>query len=349
MSKYLSKKYAGLTPYVPGEQPKEKLIKLNTNESPFPPSPLAQRLARQAAGDLRLYSDPECTALKEAAAEYFGVQKENLIFSNGSDEILQFAFAAFCDASTPAKFADVTYGFYPVFAESLGIAYEEIPLKNDFTIDPADYYDAKATIFIANPNAQTGILLPVNEIEKIVARNPENVVVIDEAYVDFGGESAVPLTKKYENLLVVGTFSKSRSLAGARLGYAIGDKSLIADLNMLKYSFNPFNVNAMTAAAGVGALLDDEYFKKNCRTIIDNRAYLTDELKMLGFEVLPSSANFLLCKHPEKSGVELFKGLRSKGVLVRRFDINRINEYLRITIGSYDELKTLVEALRELL
>ena len=252
MSRFFSPKYSSLTPYTPGEQPQErKYLKLNTNESPFPPSPLAQRLARDAAGDCQLYSDPECRALVNTAAESFGVEKENLLFTNGSDEILNFAFMAFCDSEHPAVFPNITYGFYPVFAELNNIPYEEIPLKDDFSIDINDYIGINKTIFIANPNAPTGIALSKADIEKIVASNPDNVVVVDEAYVDFGAESSLSLTKKYDNVLVCQTFSKSRSLAGARLGFGIGSKALINDLNTIKYSTNPYNINRMTMAAGI--------------------------------------------------------------------------------------------------
>ena len=349
MSGFISDKFDGLTPYVPGEQPRVKLIKLNTNESPFPPSPFAQKMAREAAGDIQLYSDTDTKKLRAIAADKFGIGEENIVFSNGSDEILDFAIKAYCDEKTPAVFPDVTYGFYPVFCESNGVPYREIPLKEDMTIAPEAYFDARSTVVIANPNAQTGVALPLADVERIVKENPRNVVIIDEAYVDFGGESAIGLTKKYENLLVVGTFSKSRSLAGARLGFAIGNAELIKDLNKLRYSFNPYNVNKMTEAAGIGALIDETYFKKNCKAIMENRDYLTEELKALGFDVLPSSANFVLCSHKERAGAELHAALREKGILVRRFDMPRIKDHLRITIGSKEELSTLVAALKEIL
>ena len=350
MSRFFSAKYAALTPYVPGEQPKErKFIKLNTNESPFPPSPLAQRLARQAAGDLQLYSDPEVTALVKTAAACYGVEEEELLFTNGSDEILNFAFMAFCDADHPALFPNVTYGFYPVFAKLNGVPYEEKPLRADFTVDVNDYLGAGKTIFIANPNAPTGIALPLAEIEKIVASNPENVVVVDEAYVDFGGESALPLIHKYENLLVCRTFSKSCSLAGGRLGFGAGSKALIADLRTIKYSTNPYNVNRMTMAAGIGALLDVDYFEQNCAAIKENRAVTAEGLAKLGFTVLPSSANFLFAKSDRVGGLALYRALREKGILVRHFETPLLREYNRITIGSAEEMQSFLAAVKEIL
>ena len=259
MSRYLSPTRSALVPYTPGEQPRErKYIKLNTNESPFPPSEKAIAAATEAVLRLNLYSDPTCKALTEAIATLYGVDPTQVICTNGSDEVLDFAFQAFCDADTPAVFPDITYGFYPVFAARNNVPYETIPLKDDFTIDIKNYLGIDKTIFIANPNAPTGIALKVSEIEEIVSSNPDTVVVIDEAYVDFGAESCVKLTGKYDNLLVTQTFSKSRSMAGARLGFGIGNSKLIADLHTIRNSTNPYNVNSMTMAAGVGVLADEE-------------------------------------------------------------------------------------------
>ena len=350
MSKYVCKKIDALEAYVPGEQPQDrKYVKLNTNECPFPPSPYATRLARQAAGDLNLYCDPECGTLAAVAAETFGVTKEQMIFTNGSDEVLNFAFIAFCDEKTPAVFPDVTYGFYPVFAGVNGLPYREIPLREDMTVGVEDYFDAKGTIFLANPNAPTGVALTRAEIEKILIKNPENVVVVDEAYVDFGGESVLPLIEKYDNLLVTRTFSKSRSLAGGRLGIGFACPSLIADLRKVKYSTNPYNVNSMTAAAGVGALLDKEYFERNVAILKDNRAYMTEKLIGLGFNVLPSSANFVFAKNADISGENLYKKLKEKGVLVRYFDKPRLKDFVRITVGTREETDELLTAIGEVL
>ena len=346
MSKFMSKRHDELDAYVPGEQPQDKkYVKLNTNESPFPPSPFAQRLARQAAGTIELYCDPESGALVRIAAEKFGVAEDEIIFTNGSDEVLDFAFAAFCDDKTPAVFPDITYGFYPVFATRNGVPYREIPLKEDLTVNVEDYLGVKGTVFIANPNAPTGIALPATEIEKIVKANPDNVVVVDEAYVDFGGESVLPLIKKYDNLLVTETFSKSRSLAGGRLGMGFANKALIADLKKIKYSFNPYNVNSMTAAAGIGALLDEEYFKANVATIIKTRENTVFALEKLGFTTLPSKANFIFAKHAKMSGKCVYSALKDKGVLVRYFDKDRLRDYVRITIGSAEDMRVLAETL----
>ncbi|MBQ7416063.1 MAG: histidinol-phosphate transaminase [Oscillospiraceae bacterium] len=350
MSRFFSAKYNTLTPYTPGEQPRDQqYIKLNTNESPFPPSPLAQQRAQEEAAMLQLYSDPTCVSLTSAAAKALGVAADEILFSNGSDEVLNFAFMAFCDADTPAIFPDITYGFYKVFAQLNGIPYEQIPLKEDFTIDLRDYAARNATIFIANPNAPTGLYLSLDKIEQIVKNNPCSVVVIDEAYIDFGGESAIPLTKKYDNLLVVQTFSKSRSMAGARLGFAVGCKNLIQDLNTIKYSTNPYNVNRMTMAAGVGALEDVDYFRGNCRAIMDNRSWTTSELAKLGFTTLPSLTNFVFTKNEAISGKEFYLKLKSKGILVRHFDIPRLTDYVRVTIGSAEQMAAFIRTTKEIL
>jgi len=350
MSKYISKRHDKLDAYVPGEQPQDKkYVKLNTNESPFPPSPFAQRLARQAAGSLQLYCDPESGALVKIAAEKYGVSADEIIFTNGSDEVLDFAFAAFCDEDTPAVFPDITYGFYPVFATRNGVPYREIPLKEDLTVDVSDYIGAKGTVFIANPNAPTGIALPAADIEKIVAADPSRVVVVDEAYVDFGGESVLPLIKKYDNLLVTQTFSKSRSLAGGRLGMGFASHALIADLKKIKYSFNPYNVNSMTAAAGIGALLDEEYFQANVASIMKTKEDTVLALGKLGFTSTSSKANFLFVKHAELSGKSVYSALKDKGVLVRYFDKDRLRDYVRITVGSAEEMRALTDALADII
>lgn len=348
MSRYFSKKFKALVPYTPGEQPKEmKYIKLNTNESPFPPSEKAMKKAAEAVKNLQLYCDPECRALVKKASEVFSVDTDEILFTNGSDEILNFAFSAFCDETHPAVFPDITYGFYPVFAEINRVPYEEIPLKDDFTISVDDYIGINKTIFIANPNAPTGIALSLNDIEKIVSSNPDSVVVIDEAYVDFGTESAVSLIHKYSNLLVTQTFSKSRSLAGGRLGFGIACKELIADLNTIKYSTNPYNINSLTQAVGAGVLEDEEYTKSNCNTIIENREYLTKKLEAMGFFVLPSKANFVFARHDKTDGRALYEALKSKGVLVRHFDSERLRDYNRITVGTKEQIDILTQKIAE--
>ncbi len=350
MSIYLSEKHKNLAPYTPGEQHRDmKYVKLNTNESPFPPSEKAQLCAAEAAKKLNLYSDPESKALTEMMAKTLGVEYENVLMTNGSDEILNFAFMAFCDKNNGAVFADITYGFYPVFAEINGVPYKKIPLNNEFKINISDYFSSGKTVFIANPNAPTGIALTLDEIEQIVVNNPNNVVVIDEAYVDFGGESAVPLTKKYKNLLVTQTFSKSRSMAGARLGMGIASAELIADLKMMKYSTNPYNVNSMTAALGIGVLSDPEYTEKNCKTVMENREYTAKKLTELGFECLPSVTNFIFARSDKLSGEKLYLELKKRGVLVRHFTSERISEFNRITVGTKEQMDVLISAVKEIL
>ena len=350
MSEFFSKKYDGLAPYVAGEQPQDKqYIKLNTNESPFPPSPYSTRLARESAGDMFLYPDPEYDTLVKIAAQKFGVKNGEILFTNGSDEALDFAFLAYCDEKTPAVFADITYGFYPVFAKINRVPFREIPLKDDYTIDIKDYFNAGGTVFIANPNAPTGIALKRSEIEEIVINNPKNIVVIDEAYVDFGGESAVGLIKKYKNLIVTQTFSKSRSLAGARLGMAFGSEELISDLKTVKFSRNPYNVSRMTAAAGIGALVDEEYFKDNCEKIAKTRENFTAGLIKRGFSVLPSKTNFVFAKCPNLSGERVYSELKKRGVLVRYFNKPRLKEFVRITIGSDEQMEKTLETISEML
>ncbi|MBQ9761082.1 MAG: histidinol-phosphate transaminase [Clostridia bacterium] len=350
MSRFFSQKYNRLEPYTPGEQPKErKYVKLNTNESPYPPSPRAIEMAEAASRNLQLYSDPTASALVNALADTYQVAPNEVLPTNGSDEILNFAFMAFCDAEHPALFADITYGFYSVFAELNGVPYETIPLREDFSVSIDDYINRKGTIFIANPNAPTGIALPLSEIERLLQSDPDRIVVVDEAYVDFGAESAVSLIHKYDNLLVTQTFSKSRSMAGARLGYGIACRDLIQDLNTIKYSTNPYNVNSMTMAAGVGTLSDADYTAKNCQSIIDNRAYTAKELASLGFEMTDSKANFLFAKHPVIDGKTLYTELRARGILVRHFEKPRISDYNRITVGSREQMEILIQTIRTIL
>lgn len=350
LSRFFSNKYERLVPYTPGEQPKDtQYIKLNTNESPYPPSEKAQSFASLEAEHLELYPDPECKALCEALAETLGVKPNQVLPTNGSDEILNFAFMAYCDENHPAAFADITYGFYSVFAEINRVPYEIIPLMDDFTINPDDYIGINKTIFIANPNAPTGISLKISDIERILESNPDNIVVIDEAYVDFGNESCVSLVDKYDNLLVTQTFSKSRSMAGARLGVGIANPSLIQDLNTIKYSTNPYNINRMTMAAGLGVLADEEYTKENCEKIIKTREFTARELKNLGFSMTDSGANFLFAKHDKISGGELYQKLKERGILVRHFDKEKIADYNRITIGTEEQMKTLISTIKSIL
>jgi histidinol-phosphate aminotransferase len=350
MSRFFSDKFKKLEAYTPGEQPKErKYIKLNTNESPFPPSPSVVEGARAEAECLMLYSDPECTVLNEKLAEVFGVKKSQVVTTNGSDEVLNFAFMAFSDKDHPIVFPDITYGFYPVFAELSAIPYETIPLKDDFSVDYRDYLGIGKNIVIANPNAPTGLCLSLFEIEEIVKSNPDNVVIIDEAYVDFGGESAIKLIDKYDNLIVTGTFSKSRSLAGARLGFGIACESLISDLNTIRYSTNPYNVNRMTMAAGYNALCDNDYYMDNCKRIIANRRFTKTALEELGFRVLDSKANFLFAESDRIDGGELYRILKERGILVRHFTKERIKNFNRITIGTEEQMQALINEIKKIL
>lgn len=350
MSKFLTEKYQTLAPYVPGEQPKDRqYIKLNTNESPFPPSKKAIEYAMSQAGKLMLYPDPDCKDLVRSVAKEYKVNPEQVILTNGSDEVLNFAFMAYCDKDKPAVFPDITYGFYKVFADINNVPYLEIPLKEDFTVDVQDYIKAKGTVFIANPNAPTGIALRISEIEKILASDKNRMVVIDEAYVDFYGESCVSLIDKYENLLVTQTFSKSRSMAGARLGFGIASKDVISDLMRIKYSTNPYNVNRMTAAAGIGAIEDKLYFESNCAIIVKTREQIQKELKNLGFTVTTSNANFIFAKYDKIGGRELYLKLKERGILVRHFDKPRICDYVRITVGSNEEMCAFIKAIKDIL
>ncbi len=351
MSRFLSDRFAQLKAYVPGEQPQDKsYIKLNTNESPYPPAPqVVEALSENEIDALRLYSDPECKQLRIALAKYYKVAPENIIVGNGSDEILSLAFMAFCDIKTGVSYPDISYGFYPVFANLYVISKREIPLRDDFSISVEDYCDVGTTVVIANPNAPTGICLLVADIETIVNANPNNVVVIDEAYIDFGGESCIPLIAKYDNLLVVQTYSKSRSLAGARLGYAIGNAELVTDLEKLRYSTNPYNVNRLTLLAGRAALDGQSYYDSNIKEIIQNREYASTKLKEMGFELTDSKANFAFVRHPKFTGKELYQGLRERGILVRHFDKPRITDFVRITIGTKDQMDSLLNSMKEML
>ena len=351
MSKFLSPTLAAVTPYTPGEQPQDQqYIKLNTNESPYLPSPaVIAAVSEHEVEKLRLYSDPACADLLKAAAAHFGLQPEQIMPGNGSDENLFFALRAFCDADHPLAYADITYGCYGVWCGLMHIPSHIIPLKEDFTLDPKDYYGLNQTIVLANPNAPTGIALPRAEIEGILKANPNNVVIVDEAYVDFGGESCVPLIDQYENLLVVQTFSKSRQLAGARLGLAMGNAKLIADLNRVKFSLNPYNINRLTLKAGQAALEDTAYFDKTRAAIMDTRAWTMQQLTDRGFTVLDSRANFVFASTERINGGVLYKKLKENGILVRHFDAPRIENWLRITIGTPEQMQALMDAVDKIL
>lgn len=349
MSRFLHSRYAGLEAYTPGEQPQDRrYIKLNTNESPYPPSPeVLAAVSRRDLENLRLYSDPEGKQLKKRLAEAYGLAPENVFLSNGSDDILNFAFMAFAEGG--AVFPGITYSFYPVFAALHGVSFDTVPLKKDWTVDTDALCGTGKFTVIANPNAPTGLALPVAEVECVAASNPDRVVLIDEAYVDFGAESAYPLIQKYDNLLVVMTYSKSRSLAGARLGFALGDKALIADLEKLKYATNPYNVNRLTLTMGIAALDSDAYFRANAKKIIDTREKTAAALRQLGFSVPDSKANFIFVARQGLNGKALYEKLKARGILVRHFSDSRTAPYNRVTIGMPEEMEAFLQAVREIL
>ena len=352
MSRFLNQKYSSLEPYTPGEQPKVngRLIKLNTNENPYPPAPgVLEVINDEELAKLRLYSDPEASMLTEAIAENFGLTKNQVITTNGSDEILAFIFMAFQGATGKVYYPEISYSFYPVYCDVFGAKGFKVPLNEDFSINPEDYYDADGLIVITNPNAPTGMALTLTQIEDILRHNNNNLVVIDEAYVDFGAESAVKLIDKYDNLLVVQTFSKSRSLAGSRIGYAMGSSEIIADLNAIKFSFNPYNLDRLAILAGVEAMKDKAYFEETCSKIIDTRESFVSEMKKMGFDILPSKANFVFATSSEISGKDYFTKLREDNIIVRYFDKENISDYVRITIGTPEEMEILLEKTREIL
>lgn len=351
MSRFLSENYAELKPYTPGEQPQDmQYIKLNTNESPFAPSPkVIEAINKQETQKLRLYSDPQLKLLIKEIAAFYGISESMVTVGNGSDEILAFSFLAFFSGSKGVCFADITYGFYKVYAKLFGAKAVQIPLKEDFSVDIYDYAQRSENVVIANPNAPTGIALTRRELEKLLVSNPNRLVLIDEAYVDFGAESCVPLCKKYDNLLVVQTFSKSRNLAGARIGFAIASEKIIEDINKIKFSFNPYNVNRLSTVAGANSMADRDYFEKCTQQIIKTREKTKSELCRRGFTVLNSSANFLFAKCGKISGEEFYNRLKEKGVLVRHFNEERINKFVRITIGSEEEMDILIQKTDEIL
>ena len=351
MSRFISPRFADLKAYVPGEQPQDmEYVKLNTNESPFPPSQAVLEAINSAeASKLNLYPDPDCKILRGKIADLYGVSPDQIFLANGSDDILNFFFMTFCDENRPVVFPDITYGFYQVYADLYRLPHRVIPLKGDFTLCASDYYSANANIVIANPNATTGLSIPVSEIEQILKSNPDYAILVDEAYVDFGGESCYRLINQYDNLLVCRTFSKSWSMAGARLGYAIGSTDLISDLNRIKFSTNPYSINRLSMVAGIAAVDSYDYFKSNCAVIAENRAYTIEKLNALGFETLPGQANFILTRYSGTDGNALYQKLKSKGVLVRHWNQPRIKDYLRITIGSREQMDILLQTLSDIL
>lgn len=346
MSKFFDPELSGLKPYKPGEQPRqgEKLTKLNTNENPYDPSPkVIEAVSSQGIRALRRYPDPDTGELLQAVAEYYGISEDNVIAGNGSDDILAFSYMAFQKENKKIYYPEISYGFYPVYAQLFKLDGRTIPMGKGLTIDIEKYKYLDGTVIIANPNAPTGTALRRCHIEEIVKSNPGNVVIIDEAYVDFGGETSVPLINSYDNLLIIQTLSKSRSLAGGRVGYAIGSGELIEDLGTVKYSFNPYGLDSISIAAATAAIKDREYFEMTRGRIMKTRDETSEKLKELGFEVLPSEANFIFVKHAAMPGEMYFKALRQNSIIVRHFDRPQIKDYVRITIGTDNEMHRLVE------
>ena len=349
---FWSSRIQRLVPYTPGEQPKDRVfIKLNTNENPYPPSPRALEAVRQAAGEgLRLYPDPEAEGLRAALARFYGLNTDQVFCGNGSDEVLGLCFYALFSPGRKVVFPDITYSFYPVYTELFGLDYEEIPLNGDFSLPVERFLTGDAGgVVVCNPNAPTGKSQPLENIRRILEANPGAAVLVDEAYVDFGAASVVPLIGEYPNLLVVGTMSKSRSLAGLRVGYALGNADLVAGVNCVKNSFNSYPLDRLALAAAEAAVEDTVYFEETRRKIISTRQRITGALRAMGFTVHDSDANFVFASHPGVSGRELQQGLRDRGILVRRFDRPRIADYLRISIGTDDEMDALCGALKDIL
>ena len=351
MSRFWSDVVKGLTPYVPGQQPKlANLVKLNTNENPYGPSPRALAAIREATGEsLKLYPDPNAEQLKLAIGKYHGIDARNVFVGNGSDEVLAHVFLGLLKQARPILFPDISYSFYPVYCGLYQVGFETIPLADDFSIRLSDYAKPNGGIIFPNPNAPTGCLVPLAEIEILLQANPDSVVVIDEAYVDFGGESAIPLTTRYPNLLVVQTLSKSRSLAGLRVGFAVGHVDLIEALERVKNSFNSYPLDRLAIAGATAAIEDRKYFDKTRKAVIASREKLVAKLKALGFEVLPSTANFIFVRHPKHDAEKSALALRRRGIIVRHFKLPRIEQFLRITVGTDEQCAALVEALREIL
>lgn len=351
MSRFWSDIVGRLTPYVPGEQPRlKRLVKLNTNEHPYPPSPaVLQAIAAVEGEDLRRYPDPESTALRNALARSHGLQPDQVFAGNGSDEVLAHVFQGLLRHEEPLLFPDVSYSFYPVWSELYGIAWRTVPLGPDYAVKPEDYSAGRGAIIIPNPNAPTGILLPLADIRQLLQRNPDAVVVIDEAYIDFGGESAVPLIADFDNLLVVQTLSKSRALAGLRVGFALGSAPLIEGLERLKNSFNSYPLDAVAQRAALAAIGDEDYYLQANRRVIASRERLVAAMTALGFEVLPSAANFILASHSSRPAAELFAALRERGIIVRYFRQPRVDNHLRITVGTDAQCDELLGALAEIL
>lgn len=351
MEKLWTENLRKIDPYVPGEQSNDKdIIKLNANENPYPPSPMVEKAIRDFnTAELRLYPNANATELKQALADYYNVGVENVFLGNGSDDVIAVAFQALFNSDLPIAYPDLTYSFYPVWCSLFNIPYKTYPVDDDFRINVEDYKEKNGGVIIPNPNAPTSIGESTDFVKKLLEYNQDSVVIIDEAYVDFGGESSVPLTKEYENLLVTGTFSKSRSLAGLRIGFAIGSEKLISVLEAVKNSYNSYTIDALSIKAGKASVLDDEYFKETCRKVVATREYVTAQMRELGFKVLDSSTNFIFATKDGCSMKDMFEYLKTKKVYIRYFSIPRIDNYVRITIGTEEEMTVFLKEVKEYL
>ena len=350
MNKFWNEKVKNIKPYVPGEQPKDKkYIKLNTNESPYPPAPgVKKAISESDAGDLRLYPDPDVSELKKEIAAYYNLNEDQIFVGNGSDEVLAFSYMAFFNKNDNIYYSDITYSFYTVYSDLFDLNENLIPLEKNYEINIKDYKNLDGGIIIANPNAPTSIGLKLNDIEDIIKNNINNIVIIDEAYIDFGGESAYSLINRYDNLLVIQTFSKSRSLAGMRLGFALGNKELIDGLKRIKFSFNSYTINRMSIVSGIEAIKDKKYFEEMSKKIITTREKTAVELKKIGFEVLDSKANFLFIRHKNVPGSDLYQKLREEGVLVRYFNKKNIDDFIRVTIGTDNDMDIFIKKIKKI-
>jgi len=350
MSRFFNSIYKDIVPYTPGERPSDKkYIKLNTNESPYAPAPGVITAMQAEAAGLNLYNDPGCNDFLKAAADYHGLTPDYIFAGNGADEVLQYALLAFFGQGTKGVCSDITYPYYKGYFQSFGLEHRLLPLNDDFSINVEDFASADENVILVNPNAPTGLCLPINEVEKIVAANKDRIVLVDEAYVDYGGESCLPLVKKYDNLLVVRTFSKSRNLAGGRIGYAVGDPTLIGDMNTLKAVINPYNLNTMAQAGGIASFEDEAYFRTCVDKVIAAREMFTEGLRELGFRVLDSKANFVFACHEKKQGGDLYRQLKEEGVLVRYYNAPRIDNWIRVSIGTMDDMKAVLDILKKIL
>lgn len=351
MSYFFLDDYQNMESYIPGEQPRDReYIKLNANESSIPPSPkVLDAISKAQINKMAYYSDPHCTHLRESIGEAYGFPLEQVFVGNGADEVIGFCMMSFFRPGMKICFPDITYDFYRTYAKTYQLDFEQFPLKDDLTLCIDDYVNSDRDVILANPNNPTGKVISIEEIERIVAENPKRMVIIDEAYVDYGSQSCIPLVHRYSNLVVIQTFSKSRNLAGARIGFAISSPDIIADMNKIKFSFNPFNMSTITMAAGVAAILDQDYFKTCIKTILENRTYFEEKLTNMGFEIVKTHTNFTFTTHPKLDAGKMCRALKKHGILVRHFPVDRIDNYLRITIGTRKEMSEVISKISEIM